>query len=136
MKAETDFLIKNYFKRYKLEGIQLPSSRDLSKALLMHRDKIVVIRKDLNIVGIGIYLKLSDESYSIITADDIRSVDTMAGYLKENGRNIHFITLTADCLKTILLGLNEVVQKENAKTVSWFSPDMKKLHKYNLTKEE
>ena len=127
-----DFLLHNYYSRYTGNDPRVFAGKEvMEEGLKNHPDKIVIIRDD-KIKGVAVFLTLSDETYERLNELDIEDVDILVRLLKEEGKNIHFILLAADCVRTILRGILKAKQELEPKTISWWSPDLKKLHKYNL----
>ena len=94
-----------------------------------YSNQIIVVRDNDEIKGVSFYLKLTDETFEGIKNKilDITNIDMINKSLQEKGNNIHFILLVADRVKTIIRGLREIIKKENPKSISWFSPNMKNL---------
>ena len=94
-----------------------------------YSNQIVVVRDNDGIKGVSFYLKLTDETFEGIKNKilDITNIDMINKCLQEKGNNIHFILLIADGVKTIINGLREIIKRENPKSISWFSPNMKNL---------
>lgn len=123
-----DFLIGHYYSKYKGTRTDVvPTIEQLQRGITNHPDKLVIIR-DENIKGIGIFLRLSDKTFAELKSFDIQRVDILKGFLNETGSNIHFILLCADGYKTIMTGLNHVKRRYNPKTISWWNPDLTHLH--------
>lgn len=124
----TDFLYRGYpgfnkaFPRWKLLSL-----------IDRHTDKVAVIR-DGGIKGAALYLKLTDNSLNMIDLGvvNIELPEVITELIKENGDNLHFVAVLADGAKTVLKGLKEVIRKENPKTVTWFKPDMDRVHYIKL----
>ena len=104
------------------------SHEEIGWLLLAYEDRIVVIKED-GIKGVALYFKVSDETIKNIEElkIDLTNHTNVNRCLAENGDNVHFFLLAADGVKTILKGLKMVIEKENPKTISWFSPDMKQF---------
>lgn len=99
-----------------------------------NEDKIIMVMGNNKILGTALYAKISDENlwkieYGFLNLTKPEDVKVI---LEDNGENIHFLYLLAKSFLIIKKGLSEVIKKENPKTVSWFSPDMKKLNKFEL----
>jgi len=103
---------------------------NLLSLLDKNRDKIAVIKEGKFIKGAALYLKLTDNSLSLIDAGviNLKSPDTIRELIKENGDNIHFVGVLADGTRTILKGLKDVIKRNSPKTISWFKPDMDSVH--------
>ena len=136
MKEIADYLLKNYYSKYKGPRKDIvPTKELLIKALDICREKVIVIQQD-GIQGVGIYCTLSDETYSNITKLDIAEVEVLTEMLREKGHNVHFFLVAGSDVKNILLGIRIAKEKENAKTISWWNPSMTKLHRYTVRKEK
>ena len=109
----------------------MPEEGHLFKALEMNEDKIVVILKDGEIVGCALYLTLTDDSYKAIDKLNIADTTTLARLLKETGDNLHFIMVAARDMSTIRCGMRKVKREKKPRTVSWWNPNMTKLHRYS-----
>lgn len=103
------------------------SREDVKKFLFKYAGRKILIIENLRIRGIGIYFKLTDETLAKIETGelDLTKIETVNKCLHEDGENIHFFLVIADGVKTILKGLR--ISIKDAKTVSWFSPDMKQF---------
>lgn len=126
------FIMEKYYSKYKGPRFDVvPTVEQLEKGIKQHPDKLVVVRDD-KIKGVGIFLTLSDETFKMLQSFDITQVDVLMALLQEHGPNIHFVLLCADGQKTILTGINMVKAKYKPKTISWWNPDLSKLHKYEI----
>ena len=124
------YLMDNYYAKYKGKRPDVvPTMEQIDKALENHGDKILVVW-DEKIKGVGIFLTLSDETYAKLKELDITDITILAGLLLEYGPNIHFVLLCADGYRTIMTGLDQVRRKYHPKTISWWNPDLTKLHEY------
>ncbi len=121
-----DYLLKNYYI-----NSECPSRDMLIEAITNHIDKVIVLSKADGIVGIGIYLTLSDYIYENISKIDLTNVDVLTRMLAEKGKNIHFILVSTNGFGNIRAGLRDVVKQTKPKSVSWY--DMYgQLHKYSM----
>jgi hypothetical protein len=93
-----------------------------------HPDKIIVV-KDKEIRGVGMFLTLSDKTYSFLHNIDLQRIEVLQALATENGKNFHFVILAADSYKTIRIGLR-MVMKLKPNTISWWNPTFTKLHRY------
>lgn len=125
------YLIDNYYAHYKGNRMDIvPTEAQIKQAMLNHPEKIIVVR-DGSIRGIAIYLTLTDETYQRIETLDISQVDVVKALLLETGKNFHFVLVAADSYKTLRL-IRSRALKLNPKTFSWWNPDFKRLHKYEV----
>ena len=125
-----DWLMKNYYARYKGNRMDIvPTRQQINQAILSHPEKIIVVR-DGGIKGIAFFFTLSDETYAKLEALDIKEIEVLRQLAQEDGRNIHFVLLATDGFKTTRIGLRRVIKNLRPKTVSWWSPDFKKLNRY------
>ena len=122
-----DYLMKNYYPR--CPEALVPTKEQINQAILNHPEKIIIVR-DKGIVGIAIFLTLSDSTYSQLERYDLRDVEVIKELCLETGNNLHFVLLTADSFKTIRLGLKRLIKNLRPKTVSWWNPEFNKLHRY------
>jgi hypothetical protein len=119
----------NYYSK---QSYPPPDEDQLYKALDLNQDKVVVVHEGDQLLGVAVFLTLTDETFDNIASIDMLNVNTLSRLLQEKGENIHFIMVTTKGIKNILAGLRAVVRERNAKSVSWFSPDMSRLHKHRL----
>ena len=97
-----DYLMKNYYPR--CPKALVPTKEQINQAILNHPEKIIIVRNK-GIVGIAIFLTLSDSTYSQLEKYDLRDVEVVKELCLETGYYLHFVLLTADSFKTIRLGL-------------------------------
>lgn len=132
MREIARYLKDNYYTKYAgCPERLIPDEDTLVKALDLHEEKVVVVRDGEDIKGVAVFLTLSDYSYSRIEALNVGDQDTLAALLTERGRNLHFILLTAENIRIILAGIRKA-KALNPKTISWWNPEMTKLHRYNF----
>ena len=105
------------------------NKEQVRKFWTVYKDKNIVISEENKIKGIGIYLRLDDETFNLVRLKEIflNNPETLNFCACQNGQNIHFIMVIADNTKTILKGLKQIFKMENIKTISWFSPNMKQF---------
>lgn len=129
------YLKEHYYPRYaQIKPEQIPDDRTLMMALNVHKDKTIVVSKDGNICGVAVYLTLDDRTFEHIQAFDLNRLDVLSRLLEQKGENFHFILLTADCMKTIRVGLR-FAKSLKPRTISWWNPEMTQLHRIFLTQE-
>lgn len=126
-----EFIMDKYYSRFMGNKDLIPLPEQMEQAIINHPDKFIVV-KDGKIKGVGAFLALSDETFKNLPNIDIADVNVIKELVKEDGKNIHFVLVTADGLSTIMQGLREVISRVNPKTVSWWSPDFKRLHRFYL----
>lgn len=127
-----EYLMVNYYAKYRGPRKDIvPDLKTLITALENHTDKVVVVSDD-NIRGVGIFVNLSDESYQVLKDLDLTRQEILERLLTQNGPNVHFVLLCADGVKTIIAGIKHIKKLKNPRTISWWSPDLKKLHEYSL----
>lgn len=120
--------MKNYYSKYKGNRTDVvPTEFDLERGLEYCADKVVIVRDD-KIRGVAIFVTISDHTMSLLRSFDITQVDVIMSLLRERSDNVHFILLCADGQKTIMQGIKQVKDKLNPKTISWWNPDLTKLH--------
>lgn len=125
-----DFLMRNYYAKYKGNDPRVFAGREvMEQGLAQHPDKIVVVRDD-GIKGVAVFLSLSDETMARLNDLDIEDVDVLMMLLKEHGPNIHFIIVAGSKVRYILTGIRAVKDRLKPKTISWWNPDLSKLHIY------
>ena len=100
-------------------------------------DKVVYVRDRGVLKGAAFYLKLTDQSLHLVDLGviSLKERDIVENLIQEDGDNVHFVCVLADNAKTILKGLRQVIKKESPKTISWFKPDMDKIHFVKLRSE-
>lgn len=127
----SQYLFDHYYSHYTGNRTDIiPTAQEIDQAVKNHPEKVVVV-KDYRIRGIGIFLTLTDKTYSFLHNIDIKRTDVIQALALENGKNFHFVLLAADSYKTIRLGIKQVM-KLKPKTISWFNPDMNQLHSYKV----
>lgn len=114
-----DFVCENYFKK---QYIELFDS---------HPDKILVSSGEEGIRSLAFFVRLSDENFDKLIDEELNTLktDDMQICLNDNGHNIHFILLCSKVhnFEGIFQELKGIIEKENAKTVSWFTIDRSDL---------
>ena len=126
----SQYLMREYYSHCQDKSL-VPTEDEINQALLNHPEKIIIV-KDKEIRGVGVFFTLTDETYKRVELLDIKRIDVLQALALENGKNIHFILLCADSLQTILTGLHRVIDIHRPKTVSWWNPSFSKLHKYEV----
>lgn len=126
----SQYLLDNYYVHCKDRSL-VPTSDQITQAISKHPEKMIVIKRK-KILGIAFFLTLTDETYKRLELMDIKRMEVLQALVLENGRNIHFVILTADSFKTIRIGLRRLVKSLKPKTVSWWNPEFTKLHKYEV----
>jgi len=121
------YLFDHYYSKCPQREL-IPTQEQIDQALERHPDKVIVV-KDSEIRGIGIFLTLTDKTFSFLHCIDIKRIDVLQALALENGKNFHFVLLAADSYKTIRIGLRSVM-KLKPKTISWYNPSFTKLHRY------
>lgn len=125
----SQYLMREYYSKCQDKSL-VPTEEQINNALINHPEKIIIV-KDKEIRGIGVFFTLTDETYKRIEMIDIKRIDVLQALALENGRNVHFVLLVADCLNTILI-MKQRTKNLKPKTVSWWNPSFNKLHRYNL----
>ncbi len=94
-----------------------------------YRDCIVPVYESGILKVVGIYFKLNDETLNKVVDRelDLSVPENVVFCRKQNGRNIHFFLCVSEKMKLILKGIKMLIKRENPKTISWFSPDMKDI---------
>ena len=132
MKEVATFLMEHYYSHY--DGPRkdiVPTEEQLLRALQVHWDKVIVIRKYNEVKGVAIFLTLTDETYENIEKYDIEHLHLLAGLLKEQGDNLHFILLASVDIKVVNM-VRKAIRGLNPRSVSWWSPDHSRLYRRNL----
>lgn len=128
MKDVVDYLMKNYYPKYKGTRTDIvPDPKTLEFGLTRHMDKVVIVRDD-TIRGVAIFVTISDTTFKLLKSFDITQLDILLRLLNEHGPNVHFVLLCADGKKTILRGIKNIMNTLHPKTISWWNPDLTKLH--------
>ena len=129
------YLMENYYAHYKgTRNDIVPTNEQLIQAFSNHSDKFVIVfdnQIDQNIIGCAVFLTLEDDTFLNINQIRVDDVTVLTELMKENGPNIHFVLLAATSRDVIRAGIRLVKESKHPKTISWWSPDMKHLHKYN-----
>lgn len=135
MKEVVDFVYNNY------PEIHSKITKEQVENLLKIYDRQVIVVKEKGIFtkekikGVGFYLTLSDKTLREVKSGilDTGNPNNAVYLLGDIGRNIHFVFIVIkEGIKTILKGMKEVIKREKAKTVSWYSEDRSRFHCYNL----
>jgi hypothetical protein len=124
------YLMAEYFA--KLFPDKAQDEQMLVTALNLHRDKVIVVHENGEITGAAVFLTLSDETFSRLKEFDLSSIPVLQELLKETGKNYHFILLTARNISDILIGKKVLLRERHPKTISWWTPDMKRFIKFSL----
>ena len=127
---QVDFLMENYYAKAPKDIIPTPDQ--LVIALNEHPDKVVTLLIGGKIVGMAVFLKLTDKTYAHLEDYDLRNLATLKELVKQNGRNVHFVMVAGKHFNHIRLGIKTVIKEIKPKTVSWWSPDFSRLHKYEV----
>jgi hypothetical protein len=130
------YLFENYYSHYKGDRPDIvPTYEQLLQGFINHSEKFIIIldnEVDENIMGCAVFLTLEDDTYYNIEQINLNEVGVLTELLKENGPNIHFVLLAATGRQVIRRGIELIKQMKHPKTISWWSPDLSKLHRYNL----
>lgn len=132
MRDVVNFLMTNYFPKYRGNMNITPNPDELANGLELYKDNLIVLTNGEVIIGVAFYLTLCDDTYNAMGCIDITNEKAMADLLKEHGDNIHFILVCGSSVKNIMAGIKKVKKQRKPKSISWWSPDMTRLHKYNL----
>lgn len=130
-----DYLWANYYSR-----MPPPAGKTFNRDLLEnnlrgYKDHLVIIRNKGKIKGVAVYFTISDESYQMLDALDLSTEDIVRSLADEHGDNAHFILVCGGGYATIRMGIRALKQKKRFKTISWWNPDMTKLHKFKLEED-
>ncbi len=132
MKEIAEYLQENYYTKYAgCPSHLIPDNETLVKALDIHRDKVVVVRDGETILGVAVFLKLTDKSYDNLENTDISNQEVLGKLLQENGENLHFILVAGSSYENIRAGVR-MVKPMHPKTVSWWDPTNTHLHKFSV----
>jgi len=130
------YLMENYYSHYKGDRPDIvPTYEQLLHGFINYSEKFIIIldnETDQNILGCAIFLTLEDDTFLNIEHININDVGVLTELLKENGPNIHFVLLAASGRNVIRRGIELIKEMKHPKTISWWSPDLKHLHRYNL----
>jgi len=130
------FLLDNYYSHYKGDRNNIiPSFQEIVTGFNNRPDRFVIIYdndEDQNIICCAIFLTLTDDTFINLEHIDISRVDVLNELMKENGPNIHFVLLATKGFKPIMAGIRMIKERLHPKTISWWSPDLTKLHRYNM----
>ena len=100
-------------------------------------EKTIISEINGDINGFAFYLNLEDESLRKIIKNEIDFLDykIFLELFLENGENIHFVFTAATHWLIILKELKNIIKQKFPRSVSWFSPDMKKLNLILIRRE-
>lgn len=130
MNAVASFLQKNYYTKYAgCPAHLIPDNETLVRALDIHKDKLVVLKDGASIIGVAVFLKLTDESFDKIDDTDVGNEEILSRLLQENGSHLHFILVAGNGFENIRAGVR-MIKPMNPKSVSWWNPTNTRLHKY------
>jgi len=90
-------------------------------------EKNIVIVKDGDVVkGAAMYFMVDDLGLERIRTRglDLSKPGDIEKIMERAGDNLHFFSVVADDMKTILKGLKSIIKLKKPKTVSWFKPNM------------
>jgi len=124
MKEVIEFIKENYVKVYPNECKEF-TDEFIYNTIVFCRN-IYIERHEGNIVGVALFFKLTDETERELTAESFKDVEMIKKMASEDGDNIHVWLCCAKGLKMIRKAIKEL----GGRTISWFEPDMKILHKY------
>ena len=127
-----DYLWANYYTRIKPMPGYKPDRKVLDESLHRFKDRLVVIRNKGKIKGVAVYLNISDQTFRDLEMLDISTEDVVRSLASQHGPNAHFILACGGGYATIRMGVEELKRRKLHKTISWWSPDLKKLHKYTI----
>ena len=92
-----------------------------------------------DIIGLAVYVRLSDETYERLDDLDLNNQAILESLYCEDGKNIHFIIIAGNAggegFIAIKNGMRHVVKTEDAKTLSWFHKETNRLIKHVVTEE-
>lgn len=134
MSDVADYLWVRYFKKIDKPGYE-PDKAIVEKNVEEFRkhNRLVIIRKvSGQIRGVAVFLSLSDETYSKLESLDLTTEDCVRALACEYGENAHFIIVCGGGYGTLRAGIKEIKQRGDIKTVSWWNPDMTKLHRFKI----
>lgn len=130
------FLMDHYYAHYKGSRDDIvPTFEQIITGFNNRPDRFVVItdnEEDQNIICCAVFLTLSDDTYINIERIDLNSAGVVAELMQENGPNIHFVLLASKGFRPIKTGIRLIKERLHPKTISWWSPDLTKLHRYNM----
>ncbi len=128
----TSYLMYNYYSKYKGGHKDVvPSIEQIENGYKNYPDHFLIIKDD-KIRGVAVFVTLCDKTVETLCTLNINRVDVINKLLLEQGRHVHFLLLCADGMITILRGIRELKKKVNPKTISWWNPDLTKLHTYKV----
>lgn len=125
----TKYLFDHYYSHCSRLDL-IPTPEQIEQALINHPDKVIVVGKR-KIKGVGIFLTLTDQTYSFLHGIDIQRIDVLQALCLENGRNFHVVLMAADGYKTMMI-MRRMILKLRPKTISWWNPSFTKLHTYKV----
>jgi hypothetical protein len=131
------YLIENYFKKLPyFKDKTIPDVSELTLLLKSYKDNLIVLVKGQEIIGVALFMRLEDKSYDNIETIDMFNEHVMHSIMNEKGRHIHFILAVGSGYRLIRHGIKVLKEEFNPISFSWWSPDRKRIHRYNLNKEE
>lgn len=123
------FLMDHYYSKYPTPGV---SRETLQATIERFPESVVVVRDHGEIVGVGIYVSLTDQMIKELRITKAFSIEKLIEMLQTRGDHIHFLMMVADGYATIMCGLRAVINERRPRTVSWFEPDLSYFHQFSL----
>ena len=115
-------------KRLKVIGVPKSKRKAVADFIRRHKDNVICVKDAQGEVkGVAVFYRMSDKSLYDLTPWHVMNKELITRLMNETGRNIHIIHLAADDIQTIIRGFQELKRREQPKTISWFTPDMKHL---------
>lgn len=129
----SEYILEHYYKKHYPQ--HTPTFTELLNAVEFMKDRMLVGIRDSKICGVAVYLALDDKTYEHLESFDINRPDVVARLMEQNGDNVHFILLCTDDRNVLMFGLR-CARDLNPKSISWWTPDMKRLVKHSFNKEK
>lgn len=106
------------------------SFKDCVGMIDLFKDTLIYKIKDKKVIFLAIYLKISNEYFNLIQDNPelFKDIEFIKKCIENKGENIHFAFALGSGTRNILSCLKEIIKKESPLTVSWYKPEMKKIH--------
>jgi len=102
---------------------------DIVKFFDKNLHRTVYIREGKRLVGVAVYMMITDKTLEDIVAKriDLKDLDTFKEVELEEGNNMHVYAIRAERMTIILKGLKSIFKTMKSKTISWIKPNMKDI---------
>jgi len=91
--------------------------------------RMIWVVRDNEIIGVAVYLWLSDEAIDLIRENkvDLKDLETFKRIEKMKGDNMHFFGAATKEPSLILKGIRQIIKDKKPRTISWMNQDMSRF---------